>query len=347
MKDTRLKIWNIKGFILFTICATLACNTLMGLQANTSNQVPDEVIVNHNVTFGSGTFNLSDLRAGLSNLISYKATLNISFNGTHNGQPQKWSKIYVMLMLKEPEARQLTIDTNNGVSNPVALTMAEMDGADYQVDGKKNCTASVVEPGNSLSDRLEPVSFLHYVIGAKEAGSETVNGVTTNHYQFDQNALGEQNLGQSSGEVWVASSGGFVVKYLLTTKAKADYFGDGIEGTLTSDYELTDVGKPVKIQLPAVCPAGMIDVPKLPDASNVDNEPGILTYTTSSSAADVAAFYQKQLPGLGWTLQGQVDVADGKALMDFINGILDISISITSDAGLTTVNIVSTRVQKK
>ena len=146
--------------------------------------------------------------------------------------------------------------------------------------------------------------------------------------------------------MWVATSGGYVVKYLLTTNAKADYFGDGIEGTLTSDYELTDVGKPVKIQLPTTCPGGMIDVPKLPDASNADNEPGTLIYNTSATVADAAAFYQKQLPALGWILQRQAEVTNGKALINFSKDNLSMSIFITPGAGTTTVNVTLMRAQK-
>ena len=92
----------------------------------------------------------------------------------------------------------------------------------------------------------------------------------------------------------------------------------------------------------------MINVSLLPNASDVVNTPGALTYQTSTSIADTAAFYQKQLPSLGWKLQGQADIsaADGKALMDFTKDNLDMSVFITSNAGVITVNIMLTRTQK-
>ena len=40
----------------------------------------------------------------------------------------------------------------------------------------------------------------------------------------------------------MASTGGQVVKYVVTTKAGAEYFGDGIEGTIAWDYELGSRG---------------------------------------------------------------------------------------------------------
>ncbi len=94
------------------------------------------------------------------------------------------------------------------------------------------------------------------MIGANDAGNETVNDIASEHYTFDQRALGQQDLTTSKGEMWVASDGGDVIKYVLSTKADATYFGEGIDGTLTMDYELTGANKPVKIQLPVRLPAG-------------------------------------------------------------------------------------------
>ena len=60
--------------------------------------------------------------------------------------------------------------------------MAEADGTAYTWRAENDCTATLSEAGASLSDRLEPAGFLNGVIGADEAGSETVNDVAANHY---------------------------------------------------------------------------------------------------------------------------------------------------------------------
>jgi hypothetical protein len=84
----------------------------------------------------------------------------------------------------------------------------------------------------------------------------------------------------------------------------------------------------------------------LPGATNVINTPGVQTYDTATSLADAAAFYQDKIPGLDWKLRGQADVTDTKALMDYTQGDQDMSIFITADAGVTTVNILLGHVQK-
>lgn len=304
------------------------------------SQAPEEIFVQGDVVFGPGAFNFLEPAAGLSDLSSYKATLSLSFDGTEAGQPSQWSKTYAMLVTLEPVARQLTIEKSGQVSDPDPVFMAEVAGAAYEWRGENACTATMLEPGDSLAEQMEPAGFLTGVIGAEEAGSETVNGVAANHYTFDERALGQLDLAQSTGEMWIASDGGYIVKYLLTTKGNADYFGEGIEGTITWDYALTDVNQPLTVELPKDCPAGMVDAPLLPDAADVVNVQGVLTYTTATSVADAAAFYQQQLPDLGWQLVADPVVAETLAVQDFTREDQQLSVTILVDEDGTTVQLV-------
>jgi hypothetical protein len=325
--------------ILLPLLLSLACGAFPGFPSSGSDS--GSVTVNSNVTFGPGAFTLSDPAAGLAALPSYTATLTVTFDGTGNGQTLKTSRKYVMLASKDPALQQLTIEDGGGSSD----LMAEQGGADYEVSGGNSCEVSAAQPGQSLSDRLGPAGFLHFVVGAQPAGNETINGIAADHYTFDERALGQQGLTQSSGELWVASDGGYLVKYVLTAKAGADYFGNGQEGTLTWDYELTGVGKPVTVSLPAECPAGMVNAPLLPDPSNEVNAPGLLSYQTSTGVSDAAAFYQKQIPTLGWKLQNNPEVGATRAFMDFRQPGQEMTVLITGSSGVTDVNILLSRTQ--
>jgi hypothetical protein len=294
--------------ILMPVLVALACVTL------TDGGSPAEVV------FGPGFFILTDTVTGLADLSSYKATLTLSFGGTKDGKTQHWSRNYVMLTTQEPAARQLTIEKTGDTSDPDPVLMTEKDGAAYQWDGENSCTATVMTQENSIARQLEPAGFLTGVIGADETGSETVNNIAADHYTFDERALGQSGVTQSTGGIWLASEGGYIVKYVLTTQGDADYFGEGIEGTLTWDYELTDVNQPLTIELTADCPAGMVDAPLLPDASDVLNMPSVLAYDTSTSLPEATAFYQEQIPSLGWTLIGEPTLSETTALMEFTQG---------------------------
>ncbi len=294
------------------------------------------------LVLGSGPFSLQTTTAGLAALSSYTATLTISFEGTRAGQPSTWSKTYAMLAMTTPAARQLTIQRSGDGADPAQVFMAEMNGAAYEKVAQDTCTAKVIEPDATLAQRFEPAGLLAGVVGADAAGSEAINGSSSDHYTFDEHALGQAGRATATGEMWVASDGGYIVKYLLKTKGDANYFGEGIAGTLSWDYELTDIGQPVTIALPDDCPPGMLNVPQLPDASNVTNVPGLLTYQTATSLADVAAFYQAQITLLGWTPGSDPTYTDTSMIEDFTQGTSTLTVTASSDAGVITVTIADT-----
>lgn len=298
------------------------------------------------LVYGPGDFIFPETNAGLADLSSYKATLTLTFDGTRGGQAEHRTETYVMVSTKEPAARHLLIVTAGAVPELEPVFLAEEDGAAYEQRGENACSATAIDPENSLIDGLAPAGLLTPVIGAEEAGSETVNDVPSTHYTFDERAFGLIGLASSTGEMWVASEGGYIVRYVVTTEGEAAYFGEGIEGTLTWDYELTDVNQPVSFALPADCPAGMVNAPLLPDATNILNMPSILTYDTASNITDAAAFYREQIPNLGWTLIGEPGVTETSALMEFTQGNQTMTVIITTDAVVTTVNILLEKVQE-
>lgn len=291
------------------------------------------------IVFGSGDFDFPDPTAGLADLSSYRATLTVAFDGTSDGKPQKWSETDVMLFSKSSAFRQLTVAKTGDASDTGPAYQAELDGVSYEVDSDNECVATTLQAKHSLGDQSEPASFLTGVIGVDAAGSASINGIETNHYTFDERALGQLGTTQSTGELWVAANGGYLSKYLLTSKGNEDYFGKGMAGTLTLDYELTDVGKPQKLQLPADCPPGLVNLPMLPDASNVDQSPGAQSFDTHSSLQETVAFYQKQLPGLGWKANGVPIVTDTSAGLTYAKGNQELSISLQTNSGITSVDI--------
>lgn len=331
--------------LILVLCVSLACSALSSTPTGSSTPVP--VVVQEDTNFGPGTFDLTDPRVGLSALSGYQAAVTITFDGTQNGTAVKWSKTYTMLATNSPQARQWMIERSSGTSAPISEFKAELAGLDYQASGTGTCTASLIQQDYLLADQLEPASFLQAVIGADEAGTGKVNGISSDHYTFDQHALGEDGLTESTGELWVTKDGGYLVKYLLTRKGKAESFGEGIEGTQTLDYELTGPNKPPRFQLPDDCPPGLVDAPLLPDAANVVRSPGGLVYGTSTSIKDAAAFYQKQLPQAGWKPNGDSTVTDTGGFMGYKRGDEILTVFLTTKDANTTVTIILERPQQK
>ncbi len=326
------KQWIVALRITACLIVLLACKLPQMIAQQVAGQPPaDPTPVA--MIFGPGSFNLMNPTVGLADLMSYKATLTLSFNGMQAGQPSQWSHTYVMLSSKQSAAHQITIEAAGG--DPAPVFMLEMNGVSYELDEEKNCTASTTEAGRSLTATWEPAGFLSGLIGAEVAGSETINGVAANRYTFDERALAEIGFTQSSGQVWVASDNGVVVRYLLTTTAGADYFGEGIEGVQTWEYNLTDINQPVTIDLPIGCPGGILDVPLMPNAQNVRQLPGVTAYSIAGSIQEVLAFYQEQMPAMGWAANVEPAVADTMGVVIFVRSDQQLTvIATTSDNGV-------------
>jgi hypothetical protein len=248
---------------------------------------------------------------------------------------------YVLVATSEPPARQLTIETTGQIAEPAPMVVAELAGVTYERLGEAACTATTT--AGPLAGQREPIAFLTGVIGAEQAGTETVNGVAANRYTFDARALGQADLAQSIGEVWVAADGGYVVRYVLTRTGNAEYFGLGIEGTATWVYDLTDVDQPLAVELPSDCPSGMVDAPLLADAGNVVNVPGLLTFSTLAPLPEAVAFYQEQLSVLGWQQAPDPLLNETTAVIDFVRAGEELLLVVTAGEGGTNIQLALSR----
>lgn len=326
--------------ILTFVCIPLLASSACGSDGESAaTPIPEVITVEGEVTFGDGSFNLPQPESGLADLASYKAELTVTFDGTRAGQPSAWSRIYTMLWNKEPAARQLTIEQSGDLPELEQIFMAEAGGVAYERRGENICAAQLLADGPGLSELWEPAAFLPGVIGADAAGTDRVNDIAADHYTFDELALGESPYADATGEVWVASDGGYVVRYLLTIGGTDTYFGEeDLEGKLSFAYELTEVDQVPPLELPEDCPPGLVDAPLLPDAANIRNLPGVLSFETATNLTASAAFYQQKLPELGWSA-GNSAINDASVLLNFSQGENTMDVIISADGEMTLVQI--------
>lgn len=240
---------------------------------------------------------------------------------------------------KVPAVSQLTVDSSGDLLDLGRVVKINDAGLSYEKIGDTPCLAPDADVGQPPPALFEPAAALPSVIGADPAGNEPVDGTPADHYAFDEIALGQVGQATSTGDVWVATTGGYVVKYDLTTKAKADYFGEGIAGTATFHYAVTGVGQPAAVAMPADCPPGLVNVTPLPDASDTSATPGSLSFDTGRSVGDVAAFYQSEIPKAGWTLTTEPAVTDTSTELDFSQGSTTLTVLISTDGSLTAVDM--------
>ncbi len=287
------------------------------------------------ITFGPGAFNLQP-STGLADLKGYRATLSIDFKGNTGGQSNPWSEKLEILVQGKPSARALTATFKGKapLTASVPSWSAVMNGMFYRRAEDGTCIGAIlpVQADPNVGPLVpEPADFLPTVIGAEDAGAKTVNGIAATGYKFDERALGAADQAKATGEVWVAAAGGYVLKYSLTLQ-------DGA-GTLIWAYDLTQADQPADITLPKDCPEGLVDAPVMDDAQNVRRLPGIILFTTHQTVAQVADFYQKQLPEAGWKVDGKPMMDDKGGLVSFKQGKSQLTVIITVGDGGTAVRL--------
>ena len=169
--------------------------------------------------------------------------------------------------------------------------------------------------GNEIVDDLETL--------VKE-GNETVNGVETVHYTFDETAFltADDGMETATGHIYIAKDGGYMVRMIVDgTGNVGDFSGSdsAANGTMRIEMNLTNINEPVNIEAPADCESfgggfgpdtgdasggDSMDYPVTDDATDVFAMEGLTAYTTAMSVEDVLAFYRSEMSEMGWTEEG-------------------------------------------
>lgn len=267
-------------------------------------------------TGGPGSFNLEDTSTGLDTLASYRQSVTLAFDGTVAGQ-ETHSKTVVRRAVTTDPASQVTWVEIDGAPAQMHAVLGEVayrqTGEDGLCSALNALPAETAEPQQAFSPQTLPT-----LVGAEDAGEETVNGIAAKHYTFDERALGLTDGAKAVGEVWVAAEGGYIVKYTLRLEGAADQLGPGVEGVQTWEYQLSDPNALTAPDLPAGCTSWQSAqaAPLPPEAVDVVRLPGFIEFSAPLSVEQVAAFYQGQAESLAWTAVDSTPV-QGETVLNF------------------------------
>ncbi|MBN1666834.1 MAG: hypothetical protein JW862_07085 [Anaerolineales bacterium] len=287
--------------------------------ASTAGSSPEVAPRSPGTELQSGAFDLPQPASGLDGFSSYQARLVVQFEGMEGAQAVEWSRTYLMRVARTGESfRQLDLETSpaGAAGESTRRTMAEANGYQYEKVDQEACAVLPADQATALAEQWEPASLLLGFSGGAPAGEESIENLAARRYTFDQGALGQSDLTQSTGEVWVAAGSDVVLRYTLTQQGGEDYFGEGVSGTLSWTYEVTQVNQPQQLSLPEDCrqPAGL-DLPLPVDASQVNQADGYLNFKTALVEPALLDFYRPILESAGWQLvenmdPGEFDLSD-------------------------------------
>jgi len=294
------------------------------------------------VASGPGDFVLFDALVGLSDLTGYRASLTTSFVGVSGSGPQQWQVTSTMVRVGEA-AMQVTFEYDGDFAAVDPIYVAELGGTVYYRDIDGVCTAHAGGGDGSTTAAFEPADQLAGVVGAELIGDRDIGDVAAVGYRFDERAVGLYGSALARGEVWVARDGGFVVEYVLEIDATDELFGDGVDGTMSWRYELSESDLPHQIEVPDDCPPGMVMAPKPQDAAVVVDAPGILAYDTASTIDDVLDLYRAASTELDWVPTGDDATRETGGLVTFDYGRFLVSVFATArEEGGSSVTILMT-----
>lgn len=192
---------------------------------------------------------------------------------------------------------------------------------------------------------------------ARRLGSETVNGIASDHYAFAQDqlpAFAAGDMDSASGEFWVARDGGYITRYTLQAAGEDIELSDGLRGrgTMALTYELFDVGRAITVTAPQVAEATPLGFEAgtfpLPDGARpVVRSRDFVSYVSAQPLAEVARFYQDRLPALGWRIPEETGYTSPELVnLVFVkdNDQIFITMTVDTETGQTQILVSSEQV---
>ncbi len=308
----------------------------------------------------AGALDLGEIEAP-SDLSSYRASMGISISGTDEGEAVDGHLSFLIEYTREPPAMRIVMSAE-GIEDTEGMGSIEM----YQVEdmaylnfGEQWLSVPATEDLLSEIGFFEPEDILQDTCGWNKEGDTEYNGIRVHHWTASKEDMeacmtAEElaDIGQitsASGDVYIAVEGNYVVHMNMVFEGQNLEAGLGTEDQLLDEgrmeltFDLTDVNQPFVIELPEeAVAAGSLpeDIPIPDDAQEVANAFGMITFSSPSTPAEVADFYQAQMPQAGWS-EVSVDDLSGMFMMEYSKDgrTASLVISADEDTGMTSVLI--------
>lgn len=366
--------------ILMLALAGLACNAVLGddaeptadtatgvetpgeAEGETGGETPAEETAGGETTGDAApTLNLNpENNFGIpSDVNSFRLSVDIQFEETlADGTVESGRIVGTGAQVIDPFA--MTFDfTFEGTDVDVELgggsfSMTQIGDVTYVDLGGTCVSTSGNEAANfPLTEFTSSESLLGSLQGAELVEENvTINGIQTNHYEFDDSALtaDQQALGtleNVDGHIYVASDGGHLVR--MTMEADGQSLGlGGVPATTTNGHmiyqvDYSDFNAPIEITAPEGCGgAEDSEYPILDDATNVNSFGDVLSYETATAFADVVDFYKTEMAAAGYTLDSEF-AADPTASLTFSLDGENVTISVVDSPASENLTVVITK----
>ena len=234
-----------------------------------------------------------------------------------------------------------------GSGDEVTLAFIEVGDSSYSVVPGLGCMSGLggAELAGEFDDLLDADEFVGEIEGAEYVGEETVNGVATHHYRFDESSIEQDDdqLRDVNGDIYVSQEHAYVVRMVFDGVGNLDVLEEGqADGSVHFEVNVTDVGQEISIEVPAGCDAAGQEYPVMDGASDVTTFAGLTSYSISATMEDVVSFYQEEMTARGYSAADEQLITESTALMTFsAEGLPTVSVTLSEDGDSVDVLIVS------
>lgn len=269
---------------------------------------------------------------GAESLTTYAATFTVTFEP--DGNPESgWMYSVKTLVTENPSARQQTL-AMEGLGrdkDPGDTTLIQVGDRQYMIGEGVGAAGCLIFPASvDLSESyLAPGDFLPSSDLKKldSLGDVEIAGQAGERFTFATDAVG--NFTGVTGDLVRAKGGDYVLLYAMTGHTLDTHFGEGTPGKMAWHYEITDLSPDEVLSVPPECD---ISLPIMVDAQELSRLPGLIEYTSVTPAAEVVAFYQRELEADGWLVYELPATGDNTTLLSYARGgeLLKVSITLTA-----------------
>jgi hypothetical protein len=264
-----------------------------------------------------------DINPKLASLDNYRVSLTITATGKDD-QDSDISETFSSLQEVNKKANATHLNNKDeAVTDTTDTTVTDIyviGDQIYDVDSSSDtpsCTAYGIseESIDDLGGIRPSQMFINVEKDTLISSGETVNGIKADHYSAKNIKMSLGDTTSVSGEVWIAQDGQYIVKF--TGKADGNFLLNSnlINGSVTWDYEVTDINQVGDMQAPASCSdsPNAIDANGFPIPDNATDKQilgDFIAYDSPDNADVVRTYYRKQLPDKGWTITKDTEDQD-------------------------------------
>ncbi len=239
--------------------------------------------------------------------------------------------------VREPAAQRVVMKVAGDAEDWEMETIEIGDTTYIKMDEEWMAMQSTGQEASESGELWAPEDFLWESKG-KYMGQEKVNGLTAKHYRYETSdfSVGAtlSQVKEAEADVWVSTKYDVYIKVVMRIVGVDT---DGVEGTFTTESNLTDINAPITIEAPegVAKPDMPEDIPMMDGATDVTSFDTITSFSVAASEDQVVEFYKTQMAAQGWKMEESII----PTMMDFTKGDRRATIMIAEEGGVTSVTI--------